>query len=144
MPHVAALRKDPVVAFLPDLFTRPAPLRPDVIIDVSEQMDSMTGMLACHRSQLFEWLAYAIGVLETVPDDETEKLAWVRAFLERPVRLRAERYREELTARYGVEKGSATEFIEVFEISEYAWQPDAERIAHLFPTGVVPADSSSR
>lgn len=47
VPSIPALRKDPVVAFLPDLFTRPSPLRVDVITDISEQMDTVAKMLAC-------------------------------------------------------------------------------------------------
>ena len=88
VPDVPALHKDPVVAFLPDLFTRPAPMRADVIIDVSDQMESIAKMLACHRSQLFEWLAYEADILDTVPEDEQEKLEWVKSWLGRHVRPR--------------------------------------------------------
>ena len=133
VPHVPALRTDPVVAFLPDLFTRPAPLRVDVIIDTSEQMETIAKMLACHRSQLFEWLAYQADILDTVPEDESEKLAWVRSWIERQVRPRAERFRDELVARFGDAKGNTMEFVELFEISEYARQPERELVRYLFP-----------
>jgi LmbE family N-acetylglucosaminyl deacetylase len=136
VPSVPALHKDPVVAFLPDLFTRPAPLRADVIIDVSEQMETIAKMLACHRSQLFEWLAYEADILDTVPEDESKKLAWVRTWLDRHVQPRVERFRDELVAHYGDAKGKAMEFIEAFEISEYARQPDTELIRRLFPNSV--------
>ncbi len=138
VPDVPALRKDPVVAFLPDLFTRPAPMRADVIIDISDQMETIAKMLACHRSQLFEWLAYHDDILETVPSDEQQKLKWVQSWIESHVRPRAERFRQELTATLGEAKGKATEFIEVFEISEYARQPDKELIRHLFPSSMGP------
>lgn len=133
VPNVPALRKDPVVAFLPDLFTRPAPMRADIIIDVTEQMESIARMLACHQSQLFEWLAYQADILNTVPEDESRKLAWVRSWIDGYVQPRAERFRDEMIARWGDAKGKATEFIEVFEISEYARQPDTELIRCLFP-----------
>lgn len=136
VPTVPALRKDPVVAFLPDLFTRPSPLRPDVITDISEQMGTIAKMLACHRSQLFEWLAYEADLLDTVPDEEGEKLAWVRSWADRHVGSRAEQFRDELIARCGEKQGKAMEFVELFEISEYARQPDAELTRHLFPKSV--------
>ena len=136
VPNVPALHKDPVVAFLPDLFTRPAPLRADVIIDVSEQMESIAMMLACHRSQLFEWLAYEADILDTVPEDESQKLAWVRSWLDRHLQPRVERFRHELINHFGDAKGTAMQFIEVFEISEYARQPDTRLIRHLFPISV--------
>ena len=133
VPDVPALRKDPVVAYLPDLFTRPAPMRTDVIVDVAEHMPTVAKMLACHRSQVFEWLAYHEGILQTVPNDEGEKLAWVQSWAARHFRLRADRHREELVARCGDVRGREIEFIEMFEISEYAQQPDADLIRLLFP-----------
>jgi LmbE family N-acetylglucosaminyl deacetylase len=136
VPDIPALHIDPVVAFLPDLFTRPAPMRADVIIDVSEQMESIAKMLACHRSQLFEWLAYEAGILDTVPDDEHEKLQWVKSWFGRHARPRAERFRDQLIARCGDAQGKAIEFIEFFEISEYARQPNTELIRHLFPSSI--------
>ncbi len=136
VPDVPALRRDPVVAYLPDLFRRPSPMRADVILDISDQMDTIAKMLACHRSQLFEWLAYHDGVLDTVPENESEKLAWVRAWVERHIVPRAERFREDLVTRFGQVEGSATQFIEFFEISEYASQPDQQRLRELFPRSV--------
>ncbi|MEO2019498.1 MAG: PIG-L deacetylase family protein [Fuerstiella sp.] len=136
VPDVQALRKDPVVAYLPDLFTRPAPMRADVIIDISEQMPTIARMLACHRSQVFEWLAYEADILDTVPDDEAEKLAWVQSWAAGHVCLRADRLRDELVIRCGDVRGRNIEFIEMFEISEYARQPDSESIRRLFPNAM--------
>src|SRR5436190_6617183 len=44
-PDVPALRRDPVVGYLPDLFTRPAPLRGDVVIDVGDRMETIARMM---------------------------------------------------------------------------------------------------
>lgn len=136
VPNVPALHKDPVVAFLPDLFTRPVPMRVDVIIDIAEQMETIAKMLACHRSQVFEWLAYEEDILDTVPEDESQKLGWARSWIDRHVRPRAERFRGELITHCGDANGEALEFVEVYEISEYTRQPDTELIRHLFPTSV--------
>ena len=140
VPHVVAdvpaLRKDPVVAYLPDLFTRPAPMRPDVILDISEHLETIARMLACHQSQVFEWLAYEADILDTIPAGDAERLLWVQSWASGHIRPRADRYRDELVARLGKERGESVQFIEMFEISEYAQQPDAERIAELFPNSM--------
>jgi len=133
LPAVPALRKDPVVAYLPDHFTRPNSLRPDVIIDITEQVPTIAKMLACHRTQLFEWLAYEADILDTVPEDEDRKIEWVEAWIMRHIAYRAERYRGELVKRFGDAKGTAIRSIEVFEISEYARQPDPSLMVQLFP-----------
>lgn len=134
--EVPALRRDPVVAYLPDLFTRPAPLRPDVMLDVADHLSTIARMLACHRTQLFEWLAYEEDILDTVPGDEAGKQAWVEQWVDRHIAPRAERFRGELTKAIGRESADALKHIEIYEISEYARQPTNEELAHLFPTAV--------
>ncbi len=136
VPDVPAIRKDPVVAYLPDLFTRPAPLRCDVILDVTTELPTIGQMLACHRSQLFEWLAYEEDVLDTVPDNEDKKQQWAKAWIARHIRPRAERFRSELLSRCGSKRGEQIEFIEMFEVSEYARTPDAKNLTLLFPNAL--------
>ncbi len=131
--EVPALRKDPVIAYMYDPFTRPVSIRCDVVLDVSDQLSTIARMLACHRSQLFEWLAYEEGILDTVPKDETEKLQWVEAWIARHVRPRALRYRQDLIDRCGPQRGQEIEFIELFEISEYAKQLRDQDRGILFP-----------
>lgn len=135
LPEVQALRKDPVVAYLPDHFTRPNPLRPDVLIDIADQLPMIARMLACHRSQLFEWLAYEADILDTVPSDENDKIKWVESWIKRHIAYRAQQYRAELIERFGESEGSAIHSIEAFEISEYARQPDPRLMISLFPYG---------
>ena len=119
-PDVPIMHRDPVVGYLPDLFTRPAPLRPDIVIDISDRMETIVRMLAAHRSQFFEWLPYNERRLEEVPAGEPEKLAWLRRLYETKIASYADRYRNELVAEYGSDRGNGFAFCEVFEISEYA------------------------
>ncbi len=135
VPEVPALRRDPVVAYLPDLFTRPVPMRPDVLLEITDQMETIARMLACHRSQLFEWLAYEEDLLSTVPEDEAARLAWAHDWFARHIRPRADRFRSALIARWGKDCGSDIDYVEAFEISEYAFQPDEDLLRRLFPGG---------
>jgi N-acetylglucosamine malate deacetylase 1 len=136
LPEVPALFKDPVVAYMADLFTKPCPLEPDVVLDVTDRLDTIVRMLACQRSQVFEWLPYEEGILHTVPADEEEKLAWLRQWYLRHIRPRADRFRKELIAAFGPERGRQIEAAEVFEISEYAGRADEEKLRRLFPSGI--------
>jgi LmbE family N-acetylglucosaminyl deacetylase len=131
-PDVSILRRDPVVAYLPDLFTRPTPLRPDVVIDVSDRMETIVRMMAAHRSQFFEWLPYNDRRLEEVPSGETEKLAWLRSLYEMKIAPFADRYRRELVAEYGSDRGQQIAFCEVLEVSEYAAPLDEAARHRLF------------
>jgi LmbE family N-acetylglucosaminyl deacetylase len=135
VPEVPALRRDPVVAYMVDLFTKPCPLEPDVVLDVTGRVDTIVAMLACHRSQVFEWLPFLAGVLDQVPDGEAERRAWLRAWYGRQVKPRADRFREALVAAYGQDRGSKIEYAEAYEVSEYASVIDEAARQRLFPTG---------
>jgi len=133
VPEVPILPRDPVVAYMVDLFTKPYPLVGDVVIDIDGRLDTLVAMLACHASQVFEWLPFNQGVLDQVPAEQAERPGWVRRLFGQYARPRAERYRQELTAAYGPERAARVEFAEVFEISEYASPLDDSARRRLFP-----------
>lgn len=136
VPEAPPLRSDPVVAYLPDLFTRPCPMAADVVLEITEHVDRIVAMLACHGSQVFEWLPYLDGATDRVPKEETERRTWLRAWYAACVRPRAERFRRELIAAYGEARGRAIEFAELYEISQYGARPDGEMLRRLFPSCV--------
>jgi LmbE family N-acetylglucosaminyl deacetylase len=132
-PGTPALARDPVVAFLPDRFTKPAPLTGDVVVDVGNYSEHIVDMLVCHRSQFFEWLPFNQGISEQVPDNELARREWLRNWYLARLRPQADRYRRDLIARYGEGRGQQVEFAEVFEISEYAAPLDPLLRERLFP-----------
>jgi LmbE family N-acetylglucosaminyl deacetylase len=133
VPEVPPLDTDPVVAFMPDPFTKPCPLAADVAIDVTDRIDTIAAMLSCHRSQVFEWLPWLAGALDRVPGGEAERTAFVRQWYTREIRPRADRYRSELIAAYGQDRGSRIEYAEVYEISQYGSALDEAARERLFP-----------
>lgn len=138
--EVAVSRNLPVIAYLPDRFTKPAPLAGDVVIDVTSAIETILGMLACHRSQVFEWLPFNRGELDQVPPAEADKMGWLRQWYLPLLRPTADRYRAELIAAYGPVRGSTIEYAEAFEVSEYAAPLDEAERRRLF--GFVQADFS--
>ena len=137
VPLVAAdtqpLRKDPVVAYMSDLFTKPNRLSPDVVVDATEYMDRIVAMLACHRSQVYEWLPYNRGVADQVPADDQAKLEWLAGWFSQRARAIANRFRARLVEVFGPQRGSEIEFAEAYEISEYAAYLDDSARKRLFP-----------
>jgi LmbE family N-acetylglucosaminyl deacetylase len=133
VPEVPILRHAPVIAYLPDRFTRPNPLRGDVVVDVGDEVDTIIDMLACHASQVFEWLPFNRGILDQVPADAQARRDWLCAWYLAYLRPQADRYRQELIATYGHERGEQIEYAEIFEISEYAAPLDANARRRLFP-----------
>jgi len=130
-PETPALRHDPVVATMCDLFTRPAPLKPDVVLDVTAEFDVAVQMAACHASQFFEWLPYHDGLLETVPNSPNERFEWLMEWMRKVHHARRLHFQSSLGERK-IKLGDSAA-IEVYEISEYARQADGERLQSLFP-----------
>lgn len=138
---VPIVRKDPVVAFMSDKFTKPYPLQPDVLVDVTKQIDVIVEMLACHKSQVFEWLPYNRSELADVPLGEAGRKRWLKTHVVERLRRQSERYHREIAAAYGVAAAKTIEFVEPYEVSEYASPLTAELRKRLFP--FVPAAKES-
>ena len=83
--------------------------------------------------QVLPRLCDSFRVTESVPTGAAEQIEWLRAWTSQHIRLRAERFRTELIAMCGEEDGTAIEFAEMYEVSEYARQPDATLMGELFP-----------
>lgn len=133
LPTVPPLFDDPVILYMTDLFTRPTPLRPDLILSVDEQLDEIIGMLACHRTQVFEWLPFEGGLLDDVPEDEAGKLDWLKAWFNDQVARRSDFFRDALVVAYGEERGRTITFCEAYEVSEYGSPMDEEKQKILWP-----------
>lgn len=131
-PDVPALTRDPVVAYMPDLFTRPYAFVPDVAIDIADQMDTIVDMLACHQSQVFEFLPFNQRVAEQVPQEEAARRQWLRTWYGNIIRPRANRFRDALVRQYGELHGRQVAWAEAFEISEYAAPLDDATRERLF------------
>ena len=128
-----ALRKDPIVAYMPDLFTKPYPLTPDVVLDTTPYFDRIVAMLACHRSQVYEWLPYNVGLMAELPTEESERAAWLGKWFAQRAQTVADRFRDRLIKVYGTERGDNIEFAEAYEISEYAGELNEQTRRLLFP-----------
>lgn len=133
VPHicedVVALRHDPVVAYMTDLFTRPCKLHADVVLDIGDQLDSIVQMTACHESQLFEWLPYHDGLV--VPAGHAARLEWLTEWFHQLYSKRRQHFAAELVSR-GMRLDEQL-MIEVYELSEYAGQADQQRLRDMFP-----------
>jgi LmbE family N-acetylglucosaminyl deacetylase len=136
LPDVPVLRRDPVVAYMADRFTKPYPLQPDVLVDASEHLETVVEMLSCHVSQMFEWLPYNQQMEAPVPRGQSERRAWLRQwFLAHRARPMTERFRPLLIERFGVHRGREITYAEAYELSEYAAPLDDAAKKRLFPTG---------
>lgn len=124
VPEIPALEADPVVLSMCDFFRRPAPFRADYVIDIAAELTEVLELLACHRSQVFEWLPHVQGGPQQGGPAQGASAAQRRAFVERLYGPRP-RAVARLHALHGVQ------YAEAFELSEYGRRVSADRLTAL-------------
>jgi N-acetylglucosamine malate deacetylase 1 len=132
-PEAPHLRRDPVIAYLSDDFTRPCAFSPTVVIDIAPVWDAKVAMLHAHTSQFYEWLPYNGRYESEVPADEEGRREWLSARMAGPAGQLADRFRGELTRAYGERQGGRVRLAEAFEASEYGAPLDDDACRRLFP-----------
>lgn len=148
-PDVPAMKKTPVILYFYDHFQNP-PFRPDVAVDIDDVIDDKFKILDMHESQMYEWLPYTKGTLDTVPAGKEERLEWLHEpriprdgtaidealmfgnLIGRCCEYReakpAYMYRDAVIHRYGEERGRKVLFAELFSVCEYGSPFDKELI----------------
>jgi LmbE family N-acetylglucosaminyl deacetylase len=133
VPETPALQRDPVIMYMSDDFTRPYPFTPAVVVDIESAVGRVTEMLACHQSQVFDWLPYNQGVSDQVPQDAQARLQWLSSWYLGMVAPLADRYRELIAATYGEDRGRTIRYIEAYETCEYGSPLTPNERRRLFP-----------
>lgn len=137
VPNVCAqtphLKKNPVILYLSDGFSKPYPFTPDIVIGIDAVVDKKIDMIHSHTSQIYEWLPYNNGTLESVPDNTDDRKEWLSNRLLRHFSSIADKYRDKLNEIYGNELGDSIQYAEAFESCEYGSPLSTESISTLFP-----------
>lgn len=133
VPDIPALRKNPVIAYLSDHFTRPYPFSPTVVVDVEPVWDRLVDALDCHRSQFYDWLPYNHFHEHEVPEELSERKDWLSRKMQERIAPLANRYRELIIQTYGEKRGKQIQYIEAFEPCEYGSPLTDENRNLLFP-----------
>ncbi len=146
-PDVPAMKKTPVIMYYEDRFTDPD-FRPDIVLDMDDEIDIKLQIAHLNVSQVYEWLPYTEeGVV--VPEDEAERFEWLKGMnitadttdeevmaAPRGYAVRfaktAARFRKELIARYGEERGSKIRYAEAFQLCPYGGALTEELNQKLF------------
>ena len=129
-PDTPALRQNPVFMYFEDGFQKPNPFAPDVAVSIDDTFSKKIDAIDAHVSQMYEWLPWLNGRLDSVPKDPAERRAMTAK--QRWGRIN-DATRATLVKYYGAEAGAKVEHAEAFEICEYGRWPDAAEVKRLFP-----------
>src|SRR2546430_6621566 len=78
LPLTPRLEVNPVIVYHQDNFKKPYPFIPEIFVDITDVIDRKMEVLACHESQIFEWIPFMDGYLPDVPKDKGERLKWLK------------------------------------------------------------------
>ena len=133
-PDTPYLTQNPVFLYCYDIFQRPNPFRPDIVVSIDAVIEKKLDAVLNLESQLIE--GGATGYDQPWPKDAAERQARAQKVRE-DVRQWfggvANRYRAKLIEVYGEEEGKKVRCAEAFEICEYGRQPTPAEIKRLFP-----------
>jgi len=126
VPGTPVPHREPVVASMVDLFTKPSPFQADFVLDATPELDGVISMLAQHVSQFGEWLPWIekIEVPHTI--GSSDWIRWLKTWFLEKVQPRTDRF-------WKKEWGANPLLVEAFEISEYAGKLSPQQIQKLFP-----------
>jgi LmbE family N-acetylglucosaminyl deacetylase len=133
-PDTPHLERNPVFLSYEDRFTRPDPMRGDIVVAIDDVVEKKLAAVEAMPSQFYE--GGANGGPSLVPGDEpgrARRKTEVREGFRGRFASTAQRFRDKLRELYGAQRGDAVRYAEAFEISEYGRRPTAEEIRRLFP-----------
>jgi LmbE family N-acetylglucosaminyl deacetylase len=129
-PDTPPLKKNPVFLYVEDRFLKPNPFIPYIAVDISGAYEQKIHALAGHKSQMFEWLPWTVGMLDQVPVGEKERLQWLGKTRSGTI---TPEIRQSLVKWYGNERGNKVVQAEAFELCEYGRHPSDDEIRIIFP-----------
>ncbi len=145
-PEVPAMAKEPLIMYNVDSFKYP-PFEADVVIDIDDELETKLKIADLNVSQVYEWLPFTKG--EEVPEGAEERYEWLkgmdtsrwnsdeelasktRGYAVRFAKV-ASRFRKELIAKYGEERGSKIRYAEAFMYCEYGAPLNEENMKKFF------------
>jgi LmbE family N-acetylglucosaminyl deacetylase len=129
-PDTPPLRRNPVFFYSQDGFQRPNPFRPDVAVAIDSVIEQKIRAFDAHVSQVYEWLPWVEGTLDSVPKDPVARLAWLHQW--RRGRPLPDDVKAALRKWYGA-KADLVKDAEAFEVCEYGSRPTEAELRRLFP-----------
>jgi N-acetylglucosamine malate deacetylase 1 len=133
LPNAPVPDREPVVIFMSDKFSKPNPFQADLVFDLDSIIEKKLDSITSHASQILEWLPRMQHYVQELPEAEDERREYVRNRAASVSAAEADRFRSELIARYGDERGHSVRYAEAFEVSEYGAPLTEELSCLLFP-----------
>ena len=134
-PDTPPVARNPVFLYHSDDFTKPYPFDPSIVVSIDASADKKWACILAMPSQFGDADSWQARTRPGVPAGDQER----RQFLLEGVKQRsaavADKYRAQLVALYGEQRGRQVKYAEAFQLCQYGRQPTADELKKLFPVG---------
>lgn len=132
-PDTPPVRRNPVFMYHSDDFKQPYPFDPTIVVSIDAVAEKKWACILAMPSQFADLDSWQGRTRPGVPAGEQER----RTFLLEGVKARsaavADRYRAQLVALYGEQRGRQVKYAEAFQLCQYGRQPAMDELKKMFP-----------
>jgi LmbE family N-acetylglucosaminyl deacetylase len=132
-PDTPPVKRNPVFMYYSDNFERPYPFEPTIVVSIDAVAEKKWKCISAMPSQFGDADSWQARTRPDVPDDEQGRPAFLLDMVKARNAAVADRYREQLIALYGEQRGRQVRYAEAFELGQYGRQPTIDELKELFP-----------
>lgn len=132
-PDTPAVKRNPVYLYYSDDFKQPYPFDPTIVVSIDAVADKKWACIQAMPSQFGDRDSWQGRTRPDVPSGDRERGAFLLDMVKGRNAAVADRYRAQLVALYGEQRGRQVKYAEAFQLCQYGRQPTADELKRLFP-----------
>jgi LmbE family N-acetylglucosaminyl deacetylase len=133
VPDTPPTPRNPVYMYYSDNFEDPKPFTPTLVVGIDEHAEKKWKCVSAMPSQFADRDSWQGRTVPNAPQDDRERASFLLENVKKRNAAVAEKYREQLVALYGPERGKKVQYAEAFQLGQYGRQASLDELKTMFP-----------
>jgi len=133
VPDTPPSKRNPVFMYYEDDFKHPYPTQADIVVSIDSVAEKKWACITAMPSQFGDADSWQARTRPNIPTTEAGRKAALLDVVKTRNENVANKYRAQLIALYGEQKGKAVKYAEAFELGQYGRQPTMDELKKMFP-----------
>ena len=134
-PDTPPVKRNPVFLYHSDDFKQPYPFEPSIVVSIDATAEKKWACISAMPSQFGDADSWQGRTRPGVPAGDQARKAFLLEGVKQRSAAVADKYRAQLVALYGEQRGRQVKYAEAFQLCQYGRQPAPEELKKLFPIG---------
>src|SRR5262245_40959944 len=134
-PDTPPVKRNPVFLYHSDDFKQPYPFEPSIVVSIDATAEKKWACISAMPSQFGDADSWQARTRPGVPAGDQARKAFLLDGVKQRSAAVADKYRAQLVALYGEQRGRQVKYAEAFQLCQYGRQPAPEELKKLFPIG---------